>query len=104
MPPTEVIYDGAGFHHRDGHSELPANVRVIPLPAYSRELNPVERLWDQVREALANELHANLETLEQALTRALRPFWEDASRACSLIGKGWLLTQANVTGMGALPV
>ena len=69
-----VIYDGAGFHHRDGHAGLPANVRVITLPAYSPELNPVERLWDQVRDVLANELHANLEALEQALTRALRPF------------------------------
>ena len=59
-----VIYDGAGFHHRGGHAALPANVRVIALPAYSPELNPVERLWDQVRDALANELHANLEALE----------------------------------------
>ena len=40
-----VIWDGAGFHHRDGDPEVPANIRLIKLPAYSPELNPVEKLW-----------------------------------------------------------
>jgi DDE superfamily endonuclease len=41
-----VIGDGASFHHRDGASALPNNVKLITLPAYSPELNPVEKFWD----------------------------------------------------------
>ena len=33
-----VIGDGAGFHHRNGGGELPANLKIITLPAYSTEL------------------------------------------------------------------
>ncbi len=29
-----VIGDGAGFHHRNGGGELPANLKIITLPAY----------------------------------------------------------------------
>ena len=42
----------AGFHHRDGHAALPSNVRIVRLPPYSPELNPVEKLWDIVSAAL----------------------------------------------------
>ena len=38
-----LIQDGAGFHLPDGHARLPENVRVLTLPAYSPELNPVEK-------------------------------------------------------------
>ena len=37
-----VIGDPAGFHFRPGDERLPEQVRIIPLPAYSPELNPVE--------------------------------------------------------------
>lgn len=47
-----VIYDGAGFHHRDGAAELPANVRMLTLPPSSPELNPVEKLWNIVRDGI----------------------------------------------------
>ncbi|MFV0416773.1 MAG: hypothetical protein ACK5NG_10450 [Chthoniobacterales bacterium] len=36
--------DGAGFHHRDATEGLPENLRLITIPHYSPELNPVEKL------------------------------------------------------------
>jgi transposase len=39
-----MIRDGAGFHLRDGDERLPANLRIVTLPAYRPELNPVEGL------------------------------------------------------------
>jgi transposase len=47
LPKDEVAVmyaDQAGWH---GAKELriPANVILLPLPAYSPELNPVERIW-----------------------------------------------------------
>ena len=44
-----IIADGAGFHIKEGDERMPSNVRVITLPAYSPELNPIEKLWEVVR-------------------------------------------------------
>ena len=99
-----VIYDGAGFHHRDGALALPANVRVLTLPPYSPELNPVEKLWDIVRDGICNRIFASLEELQVALTAVLQRYWQDARAVFSLIGKGWLLREANASGSSVLPV
>ncbi len=55
-----LIQDGAGFHLTDGHQSLPDNVRIIALPPYSPELNPVEGLWDQLKDGLCNGVFPSL--------------------------------------------
>ena len=48
-----MIGDGAGFHHRegqDGVESFAANIHVLTLPPYSPELNPIEKLWDIVKD------------------------------------------------------
>ena len=49
-----VIGDGAGFHHKKGEEALPEKIRIITLPAYSPKLNPVEKLWDIVKDGICN--------------------------------------------------
>lgn len=39
-----MIMDGAGWD-KSKDLKVPHNVEIIHLPAYSPELNPVERLW-----------------------------------------------------------
>ena len=89
-----VIWDGAGFHPPDGAAALPDNVRLLPLQSYSPELNPIEGLWDQLKDYLCNKVFASLQALEDAMTDFLRPFWENPERVRDLIGNGWLLGQA----------
>lgn len=43
-----MIWDQAGFH-TSSNVEVPDNVTVIPLPPYSPQLNPVEKLWQYLR-------------------------------------------------------
>ncbi|HEU5039378.1 MAG TPA: IS630 family transposase [Gemmatimonadales bacterium] len=43
-----VALDNAGWH-RAKSLAVPANVSLLFLPAYSPELNPVERLWQWLR-------------------------------------------------------
>ena len=86
-----VIQSGADFHLPEHDPRLPANVRVITLPAYSPELNPVEKLWDHLKDAICKWIFANVEELRGALAGWLEEFWSDAGRALSLIGRGWLL-------------
>lgn len=92
-----VIGDGAGFHHRKGDQELPANVRIITLPAYSPELNPTEKLWDIVKDGICNQDWADLESLEEAIIKRIRPYWEDTKRIARLIGRGYLTNELNAT-------
>lgn len=98
-----VIYDGAGFHHRDRAPALPDNVRIVSLPPYSPELNPVEKLWDIVRDGICNRVFRSLEELQEAIAAVLSLYWRDARRVFSLIGNGWLLAQANASGESVIP-
>ena len=91
-----VIWDQAGFHPRPGAAALPARIHLLPLPPYSPELNPVEGLWDQTQDVTCNRHFADLDHLEEALTQALRPFWETPARALSLVHH-WLHSTANAT-------
>ena len=45
-PQTQVVLvlDQAGWH-RAKNLRTPENITLFPLPAYSPELNPIERLW-----------------------------------------------------------
>jgi transposase len=78
-----AIDDGAGFHHSNSVCELPKNLRIITLPAYSPELNPVEKFWDIVKDTICNTAWPTLETLEGKITVNLRTYWDDASRVLS---------------------
>ena len=44
-----MVMDGAGWH-RSGDLDVPDNVSLVILPAYSPELNPIERIWLYLRE------------------------------------------------------
>jgi transposase len=44
-----MVLDQAGWHRANG-LRIPGNVTLVPLPPYSPELNPVERLWLYLRE------------------------------------------------------
>ena len=98
-----VIGDQAGFHFRPGDERLPERVRIIPLPAYSPELNPVERLWDIVKDSLCNRVYKGIEALEDAACTALEPFIRNRQRVRSLVGDGWMHTQANATLTDFIP-
>ena len=92
-----VLQDGAGFHQAEGAPELPANVRVITLPAYSPELNPIERLWDVIKDRICNRVWADLTELMEAINAVLAEYWTTPAKVRSLIGDGWLLDTANAS-------
>jgi len=74
------IWDGAGFHQRDGEEGLPANVRMITLPPYCPEVNPVEKLWDHLKDTLCDRIDDTIEQLEDKITEFLKAFWESPER------------------------
>lgn len=78
-----LIWDQAGWHQAKA-LRLPANIRVEPLPPYSPELNPTERLWRWLRRHVCrNRLYDSEDTLMDALTEALRTLLPDQlARLC----------------------
>lgn len=45
-----LVCDGAGWHQPGGRLRVPDNIVRVPLPAYAPELNPVENVWDYLRQ------------------------------------------------------
>src|SRR4051812_3505811 len=44
-----VVLDGAGWHGA-GDLVVPENLTLLPLPSYAPELNPVENVWEYLRQ------------------------------------------------------
>ena len=66
-----LALDNAGWH-TSGRLALPEGVHLAFLPAYSPELQPAERLWGPVDEAVANRAFAGLGALADALADRCR--------------------------------
>ena len=85
-----LVLDGAGWHWAK-HVVVPPNIRLIAQPARSPELNPVEHLWEDMREKwFANEAFASLEAVEDRLVEALVTLEGDPTRVASLAGFDWI--------------
>jgi transposase len=88
-----VIADQAGFHLPINDPRLPGNLRLLPLPPYCPELNPVERYGGLIKAAVANRLYPNLRRLEDHIIAATRP-WSTPEAVGALI-HDWLKDKAN---------
>jgi transposase len=53
---------------------LPANVRLVFLPPYCPELNPIERVWRDLKDALAWLHFAHLEGQQDDVAELLRTY------------------------------
>ena len=69
-------------------------MKPIRLPAYSPELNPAEQVFRCLRQVLANRIFDTVEELEEALTAALQPLWENPSRLQRLTAYPWWSKEA----------
>jgi len=83
-----VVLDGAPSH-RSEQIVCPDNVDFVRLPAYSPELDPVERWFQQFRHELSNRAFETVELVQEALGQALLPYWEEPARLRRLTGFSW---------------
>ena len=72
-PGDVVILDNLSSHKRPSVEELvrARGASVMPLPPYSPDLNPIEKMWSKVKQRLRKAKARTAETLLEAIAAAL---------------------------------
>ena len=102
-----VATDPASFHlllldngafHKARALRLPPNIGLVFFPPYTPELNPIERLWRDLKDWLAQYHPTSLNELSKLLSVRLRQYSSATLR--SLTGFPYLLSAAQtVSGL-----
>ncbi|GAB4440325.1 MAG: hypothetical protein Kow00120_08430 [Anaerolineae bacterium] len=86
--PDAVVWDSAPSHKAKKGAELDC-ARVF-LPAYAPELNPPERIFEELRREVEGVVYPSLQAKVDAVDRILRQLAADKARVKRLIGWGWI--------------
>ncbi|WP_162892255.1 transposase [Salinibacter ruber] len=87
-----MVLDNGRFHKAKKLS-VPRNVELTFLPPYSPELNPVERLWRDLKDQVAFDFYRSLAWLRQDVRTALATYTDET--VASLTGYEYLLDAAS---------
>ncbi len=83
-----VVWDGAPSHRDARLSRL--DLPLIALPPYAPELNPAERVFEEIRGEIEGEVYATLEDKVAAVEAILRALDADPARVQRLTGWAWI--------------
>jgi len=85
-----LVCDGAGWHQRGKKLIVPDNITLLSLPAYSPELNPMENVWDYLRQnKLCAQVWDTQEDIAEACASAWRFLIDDPDRVRSIGYRQW---------------
>jgi hypothetical protein len=84
-----LVFDGAGYHIAQD-LEVRTNITVLRLPPYSPELNPVENIWQYLRQnKLAIAVYDDYGHILHASCQAWNFFAEDMAPIASITKRDW---------------
>jgi len=85
-----LLCDRAGWHATSKNLQVPANMTLLPLPAYAPELNPMENVWDYLR---GNKLCSLVWNSYGAIVQDCKKAWDflinDPDRIRSIGARPW---------------
>ena len=85
-----MFLDKAGWH-RAGDLKIPENIRLSWLPPYCPQCNPVEHIWDEIREKwFVNRVFKSLDAVEDTLFEALVSIENDPIKMKNLTQFPWI--------------
>jgi transposase len=93
-----IVWDGAPGHRGQKVREI--GVTLIRLPPYSPELNPAERVFEELRRHVEGQVYGSIEKKMEAVECELLRLAADPERVRSLAGWNWIreaVTQAQET-------
>ena len=86
-----MVLDGAGWH-KSKALKIPQNMKLLPLPPYSPELNPVENVWEELREKhFHNRVFSSLDAVEEQLLHGLSHLEENPEITQSIVAWPWII-------------
>ena len=87
-----MFLDKAGWH-RSKDLVIPSNLRLEWLPPYSPQCNPVEHIWDEIREKwFANRVFNSLDAVESVLCDTLAMLENNPGKVAGLTGFDWIVS------------
>jgi hypothetical protein len=85
-----MVMDGAGWHKANA-LKVPDNMALFFLPPYSPQLNPVEHIWESIREnGFRNEVFNSIEGVEDQLMQCLAALERSPAAVASMTGFPWI--------------
>ena len=85
-----LTVDNASWH-KSKTLKIPENIELFPLLPYTPELNPIEQIWDDLREKFfRNELFDSLDSVIDRLVLALLYFMENFKIVNSITFRKWM--------------
>ena len=92
-----IIQLDNGRLHTGFDLEIPENIILLFQPPYSPQVNPIERLWKEIKKQLKWELFENLEGLRKRLDKILRDL--TPSVVASVTGWDFILEALSVANI-----
>jgi len=84
-----LVVDRAAWHVT-AKLRVPANLSILPLPPYSPELNPVEQVWQQLRQSdWANRCYKNYDDIVEVCCQAWNKFAKQPDTIRTLCSRKW---------------
>lgn len=87
-----MVLDNGGIH-KAKRLVIVDNVVLLFLPPYSPELNPIERLWQDIKERIGFWLYETLEELKGTVAEILKQY--TCSAIASLTGYSYFMEAVN---------
>jgi len=85
-----LVCDGAGWHLPGQKLRVPDNITLLSLPPYSPELNPMENVWDYLRQnKLCAQVWDTYEDIVDACDTAWRFLTNDPDRIRTIGRRNW---------------
>ncbi len=85
-----LLLDGAGWHQAGSKLNVPHNISLLKLPAYSPELNPVENIWQYLRQnQLSNRVFESYDAIVDACCEAWNALTAEPGRIQSIATRQW---------------
>ncbi len=84
-----LVLDGAGWHGAL-KLDIPDNITLLPLPPYSPELNPIENVWQYLRQNfLSNRVFDDYDAIVAACCEAWNAFIALPQVVASVTARTW---------------
>ena len=87
-----MVADNAAWH-KSKDLIVPENIEIFPLLPYTPELNPIEMIWEEIREKFfRNKLFKTLSSVSDKLCEAIIHLINNKNIVKSITGWNWIIS------------